>query len=229
MDKNIALIDDDQKLNSLLQAYLSKFGYSVAAFTHPKDGLYHLEKHPPNLIILDVMLPDMDGFEVCRQIRRRCQTPIIMLTARGEVTDRIVGLEIGADDYIPKPFEPRELVARIQSVLRRGHNPEPHKILSFGSLRIDLQKHALWLNNKAVDLTGGEFKILKLLVSHPGRVLSRDEIVDQLRGLEWDVFDRSADVLISRLRRKLQDDPKHPRFIKTVWGGGYLFMGDRDE
>ena len=225
MNKKLLLIDDDSKLNSLLSEYLKKFGFDVHTVTHPEKGLQYLTEHQPDLIILDIMLPDMNGFEVCRRIRKNYTTPIIMLTARGEVTDRIAGLEIGADDYMPKPFEPRELAARIQTILRRGTLQQETEILTFGALLINLAGHSATLSEQQIDLTTAEFEILKYFSDNPGKVLSRDDIMDQIRGIEWDAFNRSVDVLVSRLRQKLNDDPKNPRFIKTIWGSGYMFIG----
>jgi DNA-binding response OmpR family regulator len=156
--------------------------------------------------------------------------PIIMLTARGEVTDRIVGLEIGADDYLPKPFEPRELLARLQSILRRtaGEQSNVKNIRHFGLLTIDFDRHSAFLDDHNLDLTSAEFEILSLFISKQGKMLSRDRILDSIRGLEWESFNRTVDVLISRLRRKLKDDPKDPGFIKTVWGSGYIFIGEEN-
>ena len=226
MKKKIMVIDDDRKLNQLLSDYLAKFGYTVTAYIHPRDGLEALKKELPDLLILDIMLPGMDGFEVCKQVRRDYTVPIIMLTARGEVTDRIVGLELGADDYLPKPFEPRELVARIQSILRRGRSEPKTKIKQFGEITVDFNKHLVTMKDKPVDLTTTEYEILKLFLRRPGMVLSRNQILDNLWDIEADAFNRSVDVLVSRLRQKLGDDPKNPRFIKTVWGSGYMFIGD---
>ena len=175
------------------------------------------------------MLPEMDGFEVCRTIRQSSIVPVIMLTARGEVMDRVVGLEIGADDYLPKPFEPRELVARIQSVLRRVQQKNFSALQKFGGLIIDFQKREVTLDEKIVRLTSNEFECLSLLVKNTGKVLDRDQIMEELRGIEWDAFNRSVDITMSRLRNKLADDPKNPRFIKTIWGTGYLFIGGDDE
>jgi len=229
MNKTILIIDDDRKLNNLLRDYLSKFGLKVTAATHPDEGLHILKRELPDLIILDIMLPDMDGFEVCKEIRKEYSVPIIMLTARGEVTDRIVGLELGADDYLPKPFEPRELVARIQSVLRRSLEHSKSDVIPFGNLVVDMGKHVVLLDGKDVDLTTMEFEMLSLLVSHPGKVFTRNQIMDRIRGIEWEAFDRSVDVLVSRLRQKLNDDPKHPSLIKTIWGTGYKFIGEERE
>ncbi len=226
MKPSILLIDDDEKLNALLIEYLAKFDFAVTAATHPEEGLKRIEQLKPDLIILDVMLPSMDGFEVLRTIRKSNATPVIMLTARGEVTDRIVGLEIGADDYIPKPFEPRELVARIQTVLRRGQAAPTKTVKHFGALQVNFDKKAALLNDQNCDLTTAEFELLSLFIRNKGKVLDRDQIMDAMRGIEWEAFNRSVDVLVSRLRQKLHDDPKAPQFIKTVWGSGYLFIGD---
>lgn len=224
--KIILVIDDDEKLNQLLTDYLSRFGFQVIAHTHPRKGLKAIKTRHPELIILDIMLPDLDGFEVCKQIRQEYSIPIIMLTARGEVTDRIVGLELGADDYLPKPFEPRELVARIQSILRRNRHQTETEIMRRGELAIDLLRHQAAINDKQIDLTTAEFEILKLLIKRAGIVLSRNQILEHLWDIEWDVYNRSVDVLISRLRQKLGDDPRNPTYIKTVWGSGYMFIAE---
>jgi DNA-binding response OmpR family regulator len=227
MKQKLLIIDDDERLNALLTDYLAKFGFEVQAVSHPETGLEIIRNTPPDLIILDVMLPAMDGFDVLRTIRRDSQIPVIMLTARGEVTDRIVGLEIGADDYIPKPFEPRELVARIQTVLRRKQNSATREsVLRFGDLLVDFDRKAAFLNEKNCGLTTGEFELLALFIRHKGKVLNREQIMDGVRHEDWEAFDRSVDVLVSRLRQKLSDDPKNPRYIKTVWGSGYLFIGE---
>jgi len=224
MTYKVLIIDDDIKLNRLLTKYLSGFDYQVETVTHPQEGLKAIRKNSPDLIILDIMLPDLNGFEVCKTIRQSHSIPIIMLTARGEVTDRIVGLELGADDYLSKPFEPRELVARIQSVLRRGSRESKPEVKELGGLNIDFSKRTATLHNTPVDLTTMEFELLKLLVTNTGVVLDRDRIIEELRGIEWDAFNRSVDILMSRLRQKLNDDPKHPSFIKTIWGTGYMFL-----
>lgn len=229
MNKTILIIDDDKKLNHLLSDYFSKFGFKVTTVTHPDEGLKILKRELPDIIILDIMLPKMDGFEVCKEIRKEYSVPIIMLTARGEVTDRIVGLELGADDYLPKPFEPRELVARIQSVLRRGSEDLKSGIIKFGRLVVDIEKHSVLLDGENVDLTTMEFEILSLFIRNPGKVFTRDHLMDRIRGIEWEAFDRSIDVLISRLRQKLNEHPKKPSFIKTIWGTGYKFIGEELE
>ena len=230
MKKTVLVIDDDEKLNNLLKDYLKQYGYSVISAAHPEKGLKMIPQYTPDIIILDIMLPGMDGFEVCREIRKTMDIPIIMLTARGEVTDRIVGLEIGADDYLPKPFEPRELLARLQSILRRtaGEPSNVKNIRRFGTLSIDFDRHTAFLDDHNLDLTSAEFEILSFFISKQGRVLNRDRILDSIHGLEWESYNRSVDVLISRLRRKLNDDPKDPQYIKTVWGSGYIFIGEEN-
>ncbi len=226
MNATILIIDDDQKLNELLKSFLSDFGFRVLSATHPDQGMKKLRQSSPDLVILDVMLPEMDGFEVCRLIRQTSTVPIIMLTARGELTDKVLGLELGADDYLPKPFEPRELVARIQSVLRRIRKSESLQSQSYGRLTIDFAKRIVQVDDAAIELTTNEFIALALLVRHPGQVLDRDQILQELRGIDSDAFNRSVDITISRLRQKLGDDPKQPTLIKTVWGTGYVFIGD---
>lgn len=222
----ILIIDDDEKLNQLLRDYLAKFGFQVVAHTHPEKALRAIKKQPPDLIILDIMLPDMDGFEVCKKIRGEYSIPVIMLTARGEVADRIVGLELGADDYLPKPFEPRELVARIQSILRRNRPSRNSQTTRIGDLEIDFPRRQVLLGGQPVELTTAEFEILKLLVRRSGMVLTRNQILENLWDIEWDATNRSVDVLISRLRQKLGDNPRNPTHIKTVWGSGYMFIGE---
>lgn len=223
------LIDDDERLNALVTSYLQRFGIAVQAFSHPELGFRAVKVDPPDIVILDVMLPDIDGFTLCRKIREFSRVPIIMLTARGDVTDRIVGLDLGADDYLPKPFEPRELLARIQAVLRRGRAGEHNERIRFGPLELNLAKRSAAVDGRDLSLTSAEFELLGVLVRNRGRILSRDRIMDQTRGVDWDAFDRSIDVHISRLRQKLGDDPKHPEFIRTVRGSGYIFVGGGDE
>ncbi len=222
----ILLIDDDERLGDLLQAYFNRFDLELVAATTPKQGLKLLEAEEPALVILDVMLPGQDGFEVCRSIRKTSDVPIIMLTARGEVTDRIVGLEIGADDYMPKPFEPRELVARIQNVLRRAVVSKPQsKELEFEGLLLDRERRCVKLDGELLELTTMEYQLLDLFANNPGRTYTRDEILNELRGIDAQLFSRSVDILVSRLRQKLGDTSKQARFIKTVWGTGYAFIG----
>jgi DNA-binding response OmpR family regulator len=229
----ILLIDDDEKLGELLGAYFKRFDLELIAANHPALGMERLKKDRPDLVILDVMLPDQDGFQVCRDIRKESAVPIIMLTARGDVTDRVVGLELGADDYMPKPFEPRELVARVQNVLRRAAPreeaaEEPGR-LRFKDLDINLERRTVDLEGAALDLTTMEYQLLVLFASNPGRTFTRDEILNELRGIDAQLFSRSVDILVSRLRQKLKDTTRQPRFIKTVWGTGYTFVGAEPE
>jgi DNA-binding response OmpR family regulator len=226
MKTTLLIIDDDAKLNQLLKDFLKDFGFDVVAATHPIKGLKKLKQASPDLVILDIMLPEMDGFEVCRAIRQTSNIPIIMLTARGEVTDKVVGLELGADDYLAKPFEPRELVARIQSVLRRTQQLSDNQTLTFDRLTIDLDKRIALLDGNPLDLTTNEFTALAFLARNTGKVLNRDQILQELRGMDCDAFNRSVDIAVSRVRQKLKDNPKSPEFIKTVWGSGYVFIAD---
>jgi OmpR family response regulator RpaB len=221
----ILLIDDDEKLGELLRAYFQRFDMQVDVALRPSEGLARLARDRPDLVILDVMLPEQDGFEVCRTIRRTSNVPVVMLTARGEVTDRIVGLEIGADDYVPKPFEPRELVARVQNVLRRGRSRQADdKVLRFTGLAVDTERRTVELDGEPLELTTMEYQLLRLFASNPGRTFNRDEILNELRGIDAQLFSRSVDILVSRLRQKLGDTSRQPRFIKTVWGTGYAFI-----
>jgi DNA-binding response OmpR family regulator len=220
----ILIIDDDEKLCNLIKEYLEKTGYEIITSFHPFDGIKKVEKEQPDLVILDIMLPEMDGFEVCRKLREKSNIPVIMLTARGEVTDRVVGLEIGADDYLPKPFEPRELAARIKTILRRIQPEIKTPKVQAGRLTLFPEKYIAEIEDVAIDLTTLEFDVLYLLVKNRGRVLTRDLIMDNLHGIDLSIFDRSIDVLISRLRQKLNDDPKNPEFIKTIRGTGYRFI-----
>jgi DNA-binding response OmpR family regulator len=223
----ILLIDDDEKLGGLLSAYFERFDLELISATLPSAGLAKLKSEKPDLVILDVMLPEQDGFEVCRTIRKTNSVPIIMLTARGEVTDRIVGLEIGADDYLPKPFEPRELVVRIQNVLRRSEPGKPQgDEYHYKDLTVNVERRTAELEGEALDLTTMEYQLLALFAAHPGRTFSRDEILNELRGIDAQIFSRSVDILVSRLRQKLNDIAKKPRYIKTVWGTGYTFVGE---
>jgi len=221
----VLLIDDDEALGALLAEYLEPFGFAVKAVADPAQGLEALRADPPDIVVLDVMLPGMDGFAVCRKVRETSRVPIVMLTARGGVMDRIVGLELGADDYLPKPFEPRELVARLQAVLRRGGAADTGESVTVGPLEIQWEARATRLHGRPLELTAAEFTLLGLLVRNRGRVLTRDRILEATRGLDWEAFDRSVDVLVSRLRQKLGDDPRQPQFIKTVRGLGYRFVG----
>jgi DNA-binding response OmpR family regulator len=223
----LLIIDDDVALNELLREYLGRFGHRLAAATTASDGIRILRRDRPDLLILDVMLPDADGMEVCREIRRESDIPIVMLTARGDVPDRVLGLEFGADDYVPKPFEPRELVARIETLMRRSRQPVTPRLVS-GDLTLDSETRRVELAGAEVDLTSMEFELLRVLMESRGRVLTRDAVLQALRGIDADVYDRSVDMLVSRLRRKLDDDSRSPRWVKTIRGTGYQFVGGGD-
>jgi OmpR family response regulator RpaB len=215
----ILLIDDDAQLGAPLASYFQRFDFTLVQALKPSEGLAQLRRGGFDAAILDVMLPEMDGFELCRTIRKESELPIVMLTARGDVMDRVVGLELGADDYLPKPFEPRELVARLQTVLRRrvaAPAPEPG-VLVFEGLQIDPARREVRRHGEAVDLTGTEFELLHLLAREAGRVLSRDDILNHLRGHEAELLTRAVDIVVSRLRRKLEPLD----CIKTLRNAGY--------
>lgn len=222
---NVLLIDDDEKLAPLLQEYCARYDINVASELLPSAGLQQLASNTFDAVILDVMLPEMDGFEVCRQIRSQSEIPIIMLTARGEVTDRVVGLEIGADDYLPKPFDPRELVARLNTIVKRKAAPAnlDDGTLQFENMTIDTQQREVFVKDKLITLTTMEYQLLLMMARAPGQDFSRDDILNQLKGTETELFSRSVDILVSRLRAKLK--PAEP--IKTVYGAGYAFVGKR--
>lgn len=224
MKQRILVIDDDERLNALLKTFFQGYGFETITATHPEQGLKLLRQKEPDLVILDIMLPGMNGFEVCKHIRKSSDVPIIMLTAKGDLMDKVVGLELGADDYIAKPFEPREIVARMQSVLRRARPSAKKTVTRFANMQIDFAKRSVEVDGHAVELTTTEFTVLKLLSASPDTVLSRDQILDELRGIECEAYNRSVDITMSRLRQKLGDDPHNPRFIKTVWGTGYMFI-----
>lgn len=221
--QRLLVIDDDPKLGGLLREYLGGRGYQVELAA---DGPRGLERHAQgdvDLIILDVMMPGMDGLEVLRQLRATARTPVVMLTARGDDVDRIIGLELGADDYLPKPFNPRELLARVSAVLRRGAPaPAPAAALSASGIRLDPERREVQVDGQPVELTTTEFELLRALLVAAGRIIPRERLMELARGQEWAAFDRSVDVHISHLRRKLGDDPKAPRLIKTIRGVGYL-------
>jgi DNA-binding response OmpR family regulator len=224
----LLMIDDDASLNTLLVEYFDRFGHKLTTATTAGDGRYLLRRDDPDLLILDVMLPDADGMELCRQIREESNIPIVMLTARGDVSDRVLGLEYGADDYIPKPFEPRELVARVETLMRRSRETPARRLVAGGGLILETETRRVTLGGKEIDLTSMEFELLRILMDSHGRVLSREMLLRKLRGIDADIYDRSVDMLISRLRKKLGDDSHSPRFIKTVWRNGYQFVGATD-
>ncbi len=218
--RKILLIDDDEKLAQPLRQYFARFDLQLDNEIDPLAAIERNRREAFDLIILDVMLPQIDGFETCKRIRKESDIPIIMLTARGEVMDRVVGLELGADDYLPKPFEPRELVARIQNILRR-HQPPESRVYRWGELCLDLDRQQLFRKDEVVALTAAELGLLSLLAQNQQRILSRDEIMQTLRGIDADIYSRAIDVLISRLRRKLQS----PELIRTQRGLGYQLVG----
>jgi DNA-binding response OmpR family regulator len=222
----VLIIDDDRKHSELLQAYFKRFGINLVCALEAEEGFRKLNREDPDLVLLDVMLPGKDGFEICREIRKTSNVPIIMLTARGDVIDRVSGLELGADDYIGKPFEPRELVARVQATLRRSEaaGSSPAK-LEFEGLMIDTDTRNVAVDGKPVDLTSMEFELLLILARRHGRKMSRDDILSELRGIDAAILTRSVDIMVSRLRGKLNDSVKPPRFIQTIWGRGYSFIG----
>ncbi len=226
--KKILVIDDDKKLTDLIEEFLGANKFRVKSIHESINALEEFEKYNPDLIILDITLPEMDGFQVLRTIRKEYDTPVIMLTARGEISDRVVGLDLGADDYMPKPFEPRELLARINSILRRINEPSSLvDILEFEGLLIDKMKQAVLLDGQPIHLSTTEFEALVLIAEHAGETLDREFLVENLRGIQWQSFDRSIDVLVSRLRNKLGETPERTRFIKTVHGVGYIFIATR--
>ena len=216
------LVDDDARLGSLLKEYLGQNEIELTVVGDGERGLRELEARRPDVLLLDVMLPGIDGFEVCRRVRAQHEVPVVMLTARGDDTDRIVGLELGADDYLAKPFNPRELLARIRAVLRRtGAAPDKDRFKT-GELEIRFGAREVIVRGKREVLTHFEFELLALLARAAGRVLSREHLMDVLKGEEFESFDRSIDVHVSKLRGKLEEDPKSPRYIKTVRGVGYV-------
>ena len=223
--QKVLVVDDEDHILELARLYLSREGYQIETVADGAQALARFGQTKPDLVVLDIMLPNVDGLTICREIRKSSQVPIIMLTARGEVMDRILGLELGADDYLAKPFEPRELVARVQAILRRGVAADNEERLRVGNLDVDWATRSARLGGRDLGVTTAEFELLALLVRNSGRVLSRERILDGTRGIDWEAYDRSIDVLISRLRQKLGDDAKHPAFIRTVRGAGYIFIG----
>jgi two-component system phosphate regulon response regulator OmpR len=221
--ERILLIDDDARLAAMVSEYLGGAGYRVTVASNGMHGLEQLGKAPYDALVLDLTLPDMDGLEVCRRLRARWDVPVLMLTARGDATDRIVGLELGADDYLPKPFEPRELLARLKAILRRGSSRAKNPLLHFGRLEIDRDARTVRVGGKERTITSFQFALLVALAENAGRVLSRDALMDLMKGEKLEAFDRSIDVHVSRIRAAIEDDPKKPRRIITVRGAGYVF------
>ena len=227
----VLLVDDDARLRELLSRYLMEQGFSIKSVGDGQAMDRALHREHFDLIVLDLMLPGEDGLAICRRLRASDNdVPIVMLTAKGDEVDRIIGLEMGADDYLPKPFNPRELVARIHAVMRRHPNALPgaptieDEVVSFGRVSVNLGTRALTRDGEDIALTTGEFSLLKVLLQHPRQPLSRDKLMELARGREYGVFDRAIDVQVSRLRKLVEDDPSKPRFIQTVWGFGYVFV-----
>ena len=229
MTDRILLIEDDARLAEMVKNYLGGSGFSITIAPTGRAGLGLYGRQEFDALILDLMLPDMDGLEVCRKIRAGAQTPILMLTARGDAMDRVVGLEIGADDYLPKPFEPRELLARLRAILRRSKGGEQNfELMRFGRLEIDVGARQVRRDSEACTMTGYQFDLLLVLARHAGRVMSREAIMDLMKNERLDAFDRSIDVHISRIRAAIEDDPKKPRRVITVRGAGYVFAKAQD-
>lgn len=230
--RKILMVDDDVRMRELLQRYLTEQGFDIKTVADAKEMDTALAIDSVDLLVLDLMLPGEDGLAICRRLRaNNVSTPVIMLTARGDEVDRIIGLEMGADDYLPKPFNPRELLARINAVLRRHeHSPESEntgkETFSFGDFVFDPSTRSLSKNGMQITITSGEFALLKVFTEHPRQPLSRDRLMQLARGRELDVFDRSIDVQVSRLRRIVEPDPAHPRYLQTMWGFGYVFIPD---
>ena len=228
MTKQILLIEDDARLAGMVRDYLGESGFDVTIAGTGNEGLALQKEHGFDAIILDLMLPDTDGLEVCRILRATDSVSILMLTAKGDPMDRVVGLELGADDYLPKPFEPRELLARLRAILRRGKGEDRADIMRFGGLEIDTRTMEVRIDGRPCALTAHQFKLLEIMAKAPGRVLSRDYLMDQLKGGNLEAFDRSIDVHISRIRAEVEADPKHPRRVITVRGAGYVFARAQD-
>jgi len=231
MTSRILMIEDDGQLAAMVREYLATSGMQVTHRASAGEGIETALNNDYDAIVLDIMLPDFDGFEVCRRIRQQSDIPILMLTARGDAEDRIVGLEIGADDYLPKPFNPRELMARLRAILRRGNTggSTTTALMRFGRLTIDRDAHTVFIDGEERGLTGYQFDLLRILAENAGRVLTRDQLMDHLRGHELEAFDRSIDVHVSRIRAAIEDDPKHPRRILTVRGTGYMLAKKQDD
>ncbi len=221
----ILIIDDDRELTELLVEFLSKYKYKLDVYHNPIEGLEFLKKGETDMVLLDIMMPEMDGLQVLRNIREHSEVPVMMLTAKGDVSDKVVGLELGADDYLPKPFEPQELLARIQSILRRvKFSNSMIDIVEFDNLIVDKVKEEVVLDGEVVHLSTSEFEALVLFIDNNNEVLDREFLVENLRGIQWQTFDRSVDVLVSRLRNKLGETPNKTRFLKTIHGVGYKFV-----
>lgn len=228
MTQQVLLIEDDSRLAGMVKDYLGQSGFAVTIAGSGTEGLALHGQNRFDAVLLDLMLPDMDGLEVCRSLRLHDAVPVLMLTAKGDPMDRIVGLELGADDYLPKPFEPRELLARLRAILRRGKLEENAGLMRFGRLEIDSDAMQARLDGHVCALTAHQFKLLEIMARAPGRVLNRDFLMERLKGENLEAFDRSIDVHISRIRAEIEEDPKHPRRVITVRGAGYVFAQSQD-
>lgn len=228
MSFRVLLVEDDARLAGMVADYLSEAGFRPMIAATGSEAERHLKREAFDAVILDLMLPDMDGLDLCRRIRTESAIPLLMLTARGDPLDRVVGLELGADDYLPKPFEPRELLARLRAILRRQRDTAPSDVLRFGRLEIDRAARQLRIEGQERPLTGYQYTLLLALAERAGRVLSRDALMDLTKGSALEEFDRSIDVHISRIRAAIEDDPKKPRRILTVRGAGYVFAKEQD-
>ena len=228
MGAHILLIEDDPRLAEMVSEYLGEAGFRVATAASGEEGLARLAREPVDALLLDLALPGIDGLEVCRRLRASSDVPVLMLTARGDAMDRVVGLEIGADDYLPKPFEPRELLARLRAILRRRGGAARGDLLRFGRVEIDRAARSVRVDGAEKSLTAHQFALLVALAENAGRVMSRDALMDALRGEPLEAFDRSIDVHVSRIRQAIEDDPKKPRRIVTVRGAGYVFAKAQD-
>ncbi len=224
MSKKIMVVDDEPRLTSLLEAYLSQEGFHVVTASNGREALFLARQEKPDLIILDILMPEMDGYEFMRLQRKERETPIILLTAKVEEDDKVIGLEIGADDYVTKPFRPRELTARVRAVLRRTGQTEPiAEVLHSANITLDREDHTVKVSDQFVDLTPSEFDLLAALMSAPGRAFSRLDLLDRIQGTAYEGYERTIDVHIKNLRAKIEPDPRSPRYIKTVYGIGYRF------
>jgi len=224
-DKKVLVIDDDVKTVELVKLYLDRDGYQVSTAYNGLEALRLARESCPDLIVLDLMLPDIDGLEICHILRRESDVPIIMLTARTTDQDKLAGLDLGADDYVTKPFSPKELLARVRAVLRRLPGERGPEEIKTGRLTMNLATHEAWFAGRSLNLTSVEFKLLGILAKEPGRVFSRTSLIEEGLGYDFEGFDRTVDVHILNLRRKLESDPSHPSYIKTVYGVGYKFVG----
>ncbi len=233
MRKRIVLIEDEKDIVELVRYNFRKEGFEFSSFMSGKEGLEHLRRHPVDLVLLDIMLPDLDGFEICKRLRaeeRMKSLPIIFLTAKGEEIDRVLGLEIGADDYVVKPFSPRELVARVKAVLRRQARPvERQEVVEAQDLRLDARTQEVTVGGKPAELSTLEFKLLHFLASHPRRIFSREQLLDEVWGRDHFVTPRTVDVHIRRVREKIEIQPDRPRYVQTVRGAGYRFAAEPGE